>query len=163
MPATNSSKKNPYGLNDMECKFCQEYVIDRNGTRSARKAGYSKKTAGVQATGILKRPNIQQYLTILLREQATRTATTADDVLKTHVQIRDIALGTVPKRVTVDQDDDGNDVMIEEYDYDLANARQANKDIGEHFKVFSDSAAQRDVYFKVVIVDADGKIIDEDE
>jgi phage terminase small subunit len=42
--------------------FCHYYISHWNGTQAAISAGYSKKTAGVIACELLKKPNIQEYI-----------------------------------------------------------------------------------------------------
>lgn len=49
-------------LTPKERIFCHEYIIDWNGARAARKAGYSEKGANVQASHILAKIHIQQYI-----------------------------------------------------------------------------------------------------
>jgi phage terminase small subunit len=52
--------------------FCQEYILDFNGTRAAIRAGYSKKTAAVIASENLRKPHIRQKMSemvgVVLRE-----------------------------------------------------------------------------------------------
>jgi phage terminase small subunit len=43
-------------------RFCEEYVIDWNGTRAAIAAGYSEKTAKEIASENLTKPNIKDYI-----------------------------------------------------------------------------------------------------
>lgn len=43
-------------------RFIDEYLKTGNGTESARKAGYSYKTAGVIANEMLKKPYIIDYI-----------------------------------------------------------------------------------------------------
>lgn len=50
------------GLNDQQQKFCDQYLIDFNGTQAAIRVGYSKKTASSIAHELLKKPEIQAYL-----------------------------------------------------------------------------------------------------
>lgn len=45
-----------------EKKFCHQYIIDWNGARAAREAGYSEKTAREIAHDNLSKPHIQQYI-----------------------------------------------------------------------------------------------------
>lgn len=49
-------------LTEKERLFCHQYIIDWNGARSAREAGYSEKTAKEIACENLTKPNIQQYI-----------------------------------------------------------------------------------------------------
>lgn len=49
-------------LTKKETIFCHEYVVDWNGSRAARAAGYSEKTATVIAYENLRKPHIKAYL-----------------------------------------------------------------------------------------------------
>ena len=42
--------------------FCEEYVVDWNASRAARVAGYSEKTAKVQASQLLTKDYISEYI-----------------------------------------------------------------------------------------------------
>jgi Phage terminase, small subunit len=53
--------------------FCKEYIADFNGTRAAKAAKYSKKTAYAIANRLLKRVEVQRRIEEL-KEQATRKA-----------------------------------------------------------------------------------------
>ena len=61
--------------------FCEEYIIDFNGTQSAIRAGYSKKTANEIASQNLTKLNIQEYTQELIAKRSERTEITADRVL----------------------------------------------------------------------------------
>ena len=52
--------------------FCQEYIVDFNGTQAAIRAGYSKKSAGSQASELLKNPNISARVHELKKERMDR-------------------------------------------------------------------------------------------
>ena len=49
-------------LTEKERIFCHQYIIDWNGARSAREAGYSEKTCYVIASENLTKPHIKQYI-----------------------------------------------------------------------------------------------------
>ena len=49
-------------LTNKEKKFCHQYIIDWNGTRAAKSAGYSEKTSCEIASENLRKPHIQQYI-----------------------------------------------------------------------------------------------------
>lgn len=49
-------------LTEKERLFCHEYIIEWNGAKSARKAGYSEKTCYSIASENLTKPYIQQYI-----------------------------------------------------------------------------------------------------
>jgi phage terminase small subunit len=52
-------------LTEKQKIFCREYVIDWNGARAARKAGYSEDTAKEIASNNLTKVNIQAYISYL--------------------------------------------------------------------------------------------------
>jgi phage terminase small subunit len=49
-------------LTDKQRRFCEEYVIDWNGTRAAKDAGYSAKTAMEQAHQLLQKTSVKDYI-----------------------------------------------------------------------------------------------------
>lgn len=55
-------------LSDKENRFCQEYMIDFNGTQAAIRAGYSKKSAYAIASEMLRKPHIRTTIDTRLRE-----------------------------------------------------------------------------------------------
>jgi len=72
-------------LTDNQRRFCEEYSIDRHGTRAYMVAyPYVKKeqTAAAAATRLLRNVNISEYIQQLLDEAAERTAITTDRVLR---------------------------------------------------------------------------------
>src|SRR5699024_3880075 len=75
-------------LNPRQEKFAQEYWATGHGTSSAIKAGYSKKTAHVQATQLLKNPKVQKKIKeleeesrALLQQQFARDAIEARKIM----------------------------------------------------------------------------------
>ena len=52
--------------------FCQEYIVDFNGTQAAIRAGYSERTARVQASQLLANPNISARVRELQDERISR-------------------------------------------------------------------------------------------
>jgi len=66
-------------LNDQQKRFCEEYIVDFNGTRSATKAGY--KSAKTQASRLLSQDNIQQYVQELIQKRSKRVNVTSDMVI----------------------------------------------------------------------------------
>ncbi|WP_299083186.1 terminase small subunit [uncultured Paraglaciecola sp.] len=69
-------------LNVRQKRFCEEYIVDLNATQAAIRAGYSKRTAGVQAHDLLKKPEIQAIISTLQDDRSKRTQITADRVLE---------------------------------------------------------------------------------
>ena len=64
-------------LNKQQEVFCQHYVLSRNGTESAKQAGYSSVAAANQASRLLKREDIKLRI-----EDLEGTFTTEIDVIK---------------------------------------------------------------------------------
>ena len=73
--------KGSNGLNEKQSMFCLEYIKDFNATQAAIRAGYSKKTAGVQGHALLKKPEIQKEIAANVAERAERAKVDADWVL----------------------------------------------------------------------------------
>ena len=69
-------------MNQKRLKFCREYVVDFNGTQACIRAGYSKKTAAVQAEQLLRILEVKAKVKELTEEQAKRTEVTADIVIE---------------------------------------------------------------------------------
>lgn len=69
-------------LTEKQKIFCEEYVIDFNGTQAAIRAGYSKKTSNVTSSENLAKPYIQSYIQKLIKDREKRTEINADMVVK---------------------------------------------------------------------------------
>lgn len=69
-------------LNDKQRRFVDEYLIDLNATQAAIRAGYSEKTAGQQAFDLLKKPEIQESISLAMKAREERTEITQDRVLR---------------------------------------------------------------------------------
>lgn len=63
-------------------RFCEEYLIDKNATQAAIRAGYSEGSANVIGCENLTKPNIADYIQKAIAEQSKRTLITADRVLE---------------------------------------------------------------------------------
>lgn len=90
-------------LNDMQKRFCEEFLIDLNGTKAAIRAGYSKKSAGSQASRLLTDAKISQYILELIEKRSEETGIKASDVLK---ELAKVAFSNLKK--VADWDEDGN-------------------------------------------------------
>jgi len=65
-------------LNDKQQAFVREYVVDLNGTQAAIRAGYSPKTADVQAAQLLAKFKVREAVDAELARIATKTETEAE-------------------------------------------------------------------------------------
>ena len=45
-----------------EIRFCEEYLVDFNATQAAIRAGYSKRTASVIASKMLRKAKVKRYI-----------------------------------------------------------------------------------------------------
>lgn len=68
-------------LTDKQRRFVEEYLIDYNGTRAAKTAGYAESSAHVTASQLLTNPKISGAVAQGLAAQINRTQLTADTVL----------------------------------------------------------------------------------
>jgi phage terminase small subunit len=69
-------------LTPKQQRFCEEYIVDLNATQAAIRAGYSKKTAGSQGHDLLKKPEIQNFVSSLAEARSEKTKITAENVLR---------------------------------------------------------------------------------
>ena len=63
-------------------RFSQEYVIDLNATQAAIRAGYSAKTAKIQASRLLTNVNVQKRIAELKKGVSDKLEISHQDVLK---------------------------------------------------------------------------------
>lgn len=69
-------------LSPQQDLFCREYVAcNFNGTQAAINAKYSRKTARVQASDLLTRPNVQARIAELKAERIARLNLDSDELL----------------------------------------------------------------------------------
>lgn len=62
--------------------FCDEYLIDRNGTRAALAAGYKKRSAAEIASENLNKPNISKYIEERAQKIAEKALCTTEWVVE---------------------------------------------------------------------------------
>lgn len=68
-------------LNPKQKSFVLNYLIDKNATQAAIRAGYSKKTAEFQGCRLLTNDKVADFLNQQLSLQEKRTLVTADEVI----------------------------------------------------------------------------------
>ena len=69
-------------MTDKQKRFCDEYLIDTNGTQAAIRAGYSKKTARQIADNLLSKVDIKSYIDEQLTKMHTEKIADATEVMK---------------------------------------------------------------------------------
>jgi phage terminase small subunit len=95
--------------------FCEEYIIDFNGTQAAIRAGYSERTAGSIASENLQKPEIQAEIQHQIENRSKRTEITQDRVL---LEIARLAFNDPRKAF----DDNGNLLPVQQWPDDVAAA-----------------------------------------
>ena len=62
-------------------RFCEEFLVDSNGTQAAIRAGYTKRSASSTGHDNRQKPKIQRYISRLRQARNLRTQVIADRVL----------------------------------------------------------------------------------
>jgi phage terminase small subunit len=68
-------------LTDKQEQFCQEYLVDLNATKSAKRAGFSARSAKSLATALMAKPHIKERIADLMKNRAERLRITQDLVI----------------------------------------------------------------------------------
>lgn len=82
MSKAKKRKPLPPGLTERHQRFCLEILVQPTHAEAAIAAGYSPKTAGVQAARLLRKFHVQAEISRLKAERALRTGITQDRVLE---------------------------------------------------------------------------------
>lgn len=83
--------------------FADEYLISGNASGAARKAGYSERTAGAQASGLLKRPDIAEYIAARRAQLSQSSAFSAERLEK---ELSQLAFSNVADYTRLNEDGD---------------------------------------------------------
>ena len=70
------------GLTPKQERFCEEYLVDLNASAAARRAGYSKDTAGAIGNENLTKPEIASRVAELRQARSERVQVDSDRVLR---------------------------------------------------------------------------------
>lgn len=111
--------------------FCQEFIIDFNGTKAAIRAGYSEKTAVVQASRLLTNANICARIAELQTKRSEQTGIDAAWVLMSAKQLFDRCMQAEPVMIRTENGMEPSG----EYKFDSAGANKALDTIGKHVDV----------------------------
>ena len=69
-------------MTDKQKRFCEEYIIDCNGTQAAIRAGYSKKAARQIADRLMSKADIRGYVDERLEQIRNEKTAEAREVLE---------------------------------------------------------------------------------
>lgn len=119
-------------------RFCQEYLIDLNGTQAAIRAGYSPKTAGQQGERLLRNVEIAESIQKVISARSERTQITADYVLSGLQEVAERCMQRAPVMVGNGKnrhhaiDGDGRHI----WEFDSSGANKAFELLGKHLALF---------------------------
>lgn len=118
-----------------EC-FAHEFLIDRNMTQAAIRAGYSERSARSQGNRLMKKADILARVRELQHEQCERLCMNADWVLLNLAKVVDQSMQAEPVMAM----DPASRQMVEtgEYVFDSKGANRALELIGKHMGMFGD-------------------------
>lgn len=116
--------------------FCQEYVVDYNGTQAAIRAGYKEKSARQQASRLLASEEVLTRISELQKDQLDRLALSQDYVVLQLLETYKCCREPTP----VMRYDPSTGEMEETgmYQFDSKGALRALELIGKHLGMFSD-------------------------
>ena len=103
-------------LNEKQKQFCEEYIIDLNGTQAAIRAGYSKKTANEQAAQLLAKLSIQEYICKLKNTRSERVKYSQDELMRDILEVKNRCMQANPVL-----DKEGNETGVWKFDSNGAN------------------------------------------
>ncbi len=128
-------------LNNRHELFCREYTIDYIGTQAAIRAGYSMKTAHVQASDLLRNPKVLARIKELQKEQTERLAITADWVIQQLVDV--VKKSKEPEPVMRWDSEEKRMIESGEYTFDSKGATKALELLGKHLGMYTDKVEEK--------------------
>jgi phage terminase small subunit len=90
------------GLNDKQKRFCKEYLVDLNASGAAKRAGYSKSTAGSIGHELLKKPEIDLKIKEYMEKRSKKVEITTENVLE---KLKTVLETDVIELCTMNKDD----------------------------------------------------------
>lgn len=81
------------GLTPKQERFCQEYMVDLNGTQAAIRAGYSKNGADIAAIRLLGNTSCAAYIQSIQAKLAKKFEVTQDRILREYALLGFSSLG----------------------------------------------------------------------
>ena len=115
-------------LTDKQERYCQEYIIDLNATKAAKRAGYSETSAYSIAGENMKKPDILERIAELKAEVAEELKIDAKWVLQQAVKLH---LRCMQEEQVIDSEGSPTG----EYKFEHAGANKALETIGKHVDV----------------------------
>lgn len=166
-------------LTEKQKRFADEYLIDLNATQAAIRAGYSSKTAGEQASRLLKNAKVRAYIDERMAELSRRTGVNQERILR---ELARIAFVNAPDLINMEDATIREDAAVDdmaaiasvrvkviptengqgiEREIRLADKIRALDLLGKRFAMWTERQ-QIDANFGVQIIDDVGGIDEED-
>lgn len=117
-------------------RFCQEYIIDYNGTQAAIRAGFKETSARQQATRLLSNASILARVRELQKEQVERLAVSQDYVVLQLLETYQRCLEETP--VLKFDPCTGRMEETGKYQFDSKGALRALELLGKHLGMYND-------------------------
>lgn len=111
--------------------FCKEYLVDFNGKQAAIRAGYSKKTAEVQASRLLSNAKVADFVAVQAKKRSEKVEITIDYVLTT-------IKNTIERCAQAEPVYDRNGAATGEYQFDSGAVLKGSELLGKYLKLFTD-------------------------
>ena len=148
-----AKRRDAKGITDQQERFCIAYIKSLNGSAAAIEAGYSQKTAAVQASDLLSRPNIIAKIQELRDKVNDMAVVDAAYVLKGIKEVTERCMQKVPVmefnpesgEYTQAVDENGNNV----WQFDSKGALKGLELLGKHIGFFEMDNKQRTVLINV--------------
>lgn len=147
----------PKKFTDKQLLFIHEYMVDKNATAAALRAGYSKRYADRQGFLLISEPKIRAEVDRLMGELTTKIDITAERVLQEIAKCAFVNIQGMldeegnlqnPKDLPADvaasivevteRTTSKDDYESTEYRYKMANKLDALEKLGKHLKLFTD-------------------------
>ena len=134
-------------LTEKQKRFCNEYLIDLNGTQAAIRAGYSEKTANRIASENLSKPDIQNYIKELQEGIRKRNKISQDEILLDLIEIKNRCMQNVPvmyfDRVDKEWKHEGAECGEPLYKFDSQGATKALDLLAKHVGFYETDNKQK--------------------
>lgn len=121
--------------------FCQEYVVDLNGTQAAIRAGYSQDTAAQIASENLTKPHIYTRICELQKDKLEKLHINQEWVLQRLVDVSDRCMQK--EQVMTWDFEEKCFVPTGEWKFDSLGATKATELIGKHIGIFEKDNKQK--------------------
>lgn len=131
--------------------FCREYIKDFNGAGAYVRAGYSSSNANSNASHLLAREDVREYIRQLLDEKTEELDIQVSDILNDIICLKNQCMGRTPVRKTIVLKD-GDTLDVDMLMFDPAGASAALEKLCKYKGLF---AADNNKTLKVLNLNKD--------